>query len=67
MYCMSVTYDCHQCDGLAVGLSLAYIVAALRPAPNHYYFEIMLPGALVGTIIGYATQRFGRASQPAAQ
>jgi hypothetical protein len=53
--------------GLAVGLLLAYIVAAMAPGPNHYYLEIMLPGGLVGTIIGYATQRFGRAPQPAAQ
>ena len=51
--------------GLAVGLLLAYAVAAMQPGPNHYYFEIMLPGGLVGTIIGYATQRFGRAPQPA--
>lgn len=45
--------------GLAVGLVLAWIVAAF-PDPNgkHYYFEIMLPGALVGAIVGYATQRY---------
>ncbi|HMK21911.1 MAG TPA: hypothetical protein VK466_06220, partial [Terriglobales bacterium] len=46
--------------GLAVGLLLAYAVAAMQPGPNHYYFEIMLPGGIVGTLIGYATQRFGR-------
>ncbi len=45
--------------GLAVGLVLAWIVAAM-PDPNgkHYYFEIMLPGALVGAIVGYATQKY---------
>jgi len=44
--------------GLAVGLFFAYLVAAM-PDPNgkHYYFEIMLPGALVGAIVGYATQK----------
>ena len=44
--------------GLGVGLLLAWIVAAM-PDPNgkHYYFEIMLPGALVGAIVGYATQK----------
>jgi hypothetical protein len=46
--------------GLAVGLLLAYGVCAMQPGPNHYYFEIMLPGGIVGTIIGYATQRFGQ-------
>jgi len=46
--------------GLAVGLLLAYAVAAKQPGPNHYYFEIMLPGGIVGVLIGYATQRFGQ-------
>ena len=46
--------------GLGVGLLLAFAVATMQPGPNHYYFEIMLPGGIVGTIIGYATQRFGR-------
>ena len=49
--------------GLGVGLLLAGIVAAL-PDPNgkHYYFEIMLPGALVGAIVGYATQKYRAAA-----
>jgi hypothetical protein len=51
--------------GLGVGLLLAYAVAAMQPGPDHYYFEIMLPGGIVGTIIGYATQRFGEAPQTA--
>src|SRR5258705_2787816 len=50
--------------GLGVGLLLAYGVAAMQPRPEHYYFEIMLPGGIVGTIIGYATQRFGQPPQP---
>jgi hypothetical protein len=46
--------------GLGVGLVLAFCVAAM-PQPNgeHYYFEIMLPGAILGAIVGYATQRYG--------
>jgi hypothetical protein len=46
--------------GLTVGLLFAYAVAAMQPGPEHYYFAIMLPGSLVGAIIGYATQRFGQ-------
>src|ERR1700747_2237489 len=46
--------------GLGVGLLLAYAVAAMQPGPNHYYFEIMLPGGIVGVLIGYATQFFGQ-------
>ena len=53
--------------GLGVGLLLAFAVAAMQPGPNHYYFEIMLPGGIVGTIIGYATQRFGTRPQTLAQ
>lgn len=51
--------------GLAVGLLLAYAVAAMPDASGkHYYWEIMLPGSFLGIIVGYATQRFG--SRPAA-
>jgi hypothetical protein len=50
--------------GLAVGLALAFLVAALPSGTGeHYYWQIMLPGAFVGLIVGYATQRYG--SRPA--
>jgi hypothetical protein len=42
--------------GLGVGLILAFIVARMQ---HGYYFEIMLPGGLVGLIVGYATQKYG--------
>lgn len=46
--------------GLLVGAVLAFAVAAMpNPQGKHYYFEIMLPGSLVGLIVGFATQRFG--------
>jgi hypothetical protein len=32
-----------------------------------YYFEIILPGSIVGMIVGYATQRYGSAPVPARQ
>jgi hypothetical protein len=46
--------------GLAVGLLLAFIVASI-PDPSlsrHYYVEIMVPGGIVGMIVGLATQKF---------
>ena len=50
--------------GLGVGLVLAFAVAAIpNPSGQHYYFEIMLPGGILGVIVGYATQRFGEATQ----
>jgi hypothetical protein len=46
--------------GAGLGLLFAFLVAAM-PSPNgtHYYFEIMLPGFVVGAIIGLLTQRLG--------
>jgi len=50
--------------GLGIGLLLAFAVAAItNPENKHYYFEIMLPGGIVGMIVGYATQRFGAGAQ----
>lgn len=55
--------------GLAIGCLLSYIVAAM-PDPKHpgqhFYLEIMLPGSILGAIVGYATYRFGRAPRTAA-
>jgi len=49
--------------GLAVGALLAFAVAAMPDAitGKHYYKEIIIPGSLVGLIVGYATQKFGTA------
>ena len=41
--------------GLAVGLFLAYLVAAMQ---GKYYFQIMLPGGILGLAVGLATQKF---------
>ncbi len=47
--------------GLAIGAFLAFLVAAVpQPDGTHYYWEIMLPGSVLGMIVGYATQRYGR-------
>lgn len=45
--------------GLAVGFVLAFLVAYMQ---HGYYFEIILPGSIVGMIVGYATQRYGTRS-----
>lgn len=41
--------------GLAVGLGLAYLITLGNP-PS-YFWKIMLPGGLVGVLVGYATYR----------
>ena len=49
--------------GAGLGLLFAYIVAAMPSATgNHYYLQIMLPGFVVGAIIGFLTQRMGTTS-----
>lgn len=43
--------------GIFISGLFAYFVAA---SMGKWYFEIILPGAIVGLITGYATQRYGR-------
>ena len=47
--------------GLIVG-ALCALPFALNPDPvtgKVYFWEILIPGSLVGLIVGYATQRYG--------
>jgi hypothetical protein len=46
--------------GAGIGLLFAWLVA-MQPQPDgsHYYVEIMVPGFVVGAIIGFLTQRTG--------
>ena len=48
--------------GLIVSLFLAWLVAYMQVQGGGppYYLEIMLPGAILGLIVGYAVQRYGR-------
>lgn len=46
--------------GLLVGGFFAFLIALMPDAEgNHYYWQIMLPGSVLGIIVGYATQRYG--------
>jgi hypothetical protein len=52
--------------GFAVGLLLAFAVAAM-PDPatgEHYWWQIMVPGSILGGVIGWATQRYGQPAVP---
>jgi hypothetical protein len=50
--------------GLLVGLGLSYWVASMPSESGaHYYLEIMLPGTILGAVVGFATQRYGRGGQ----
>jgi hypothetical protein len=52
--------------GLFIGALLAFAIAAMPDAitGKHYYKEIMIPGSLVGLVVGFATQKYGAAVQP---
>lgn len=45
--------------GLAVGLALAFVICILQKLGGQppYYWQIMLPGGILGAIVGYATFR----------
>jgi hypothetical protein len=48
--------------GLGVGLLFAFFIAHMQ---GKHYFEIMLPGGLVGLIVGYARQKYRDSSDAA--
>jgi MFS family permease len=53
--------------GIAFGVFIsglfAFLVAAMpQPDGTHYYWQIMLPGCVLGLIVGYATQKYRRPS-----
>ncbi|MBC8087725.1 MAG: hypothetical protein H7Z40_10705 [Phycisphaerae bacterium] len=56
--------------GIVFGLVVSGLIAlpiALSRDPNtgqQYFWEILIPGALVGLIVGYATQRYGARPVP---
>ena len=46
--------------GLSVGVALAFLVCLLQKLGGQppYYWQIMLPGGILGVIVGYATFTF---------
>ena len=53
-------------SGLGVGAFFAFLIAAIpQPDGTHYWWQIMLPGSVLGLIVGYATLRYGKGGQPA--
>jgi hypothetical protein len=43
------------CVGLGIGALLAFAIAYMQQG---HYFAIILPGSLVGLIVGFATQKY---------
>jgi hypothetical protein len=53
--------------GILVGIGIAAVLSMLviLRAGMALFWDILLPGMLLGAIVGFATQRFGRAEQSA--
>lgn len=45
--------------GIVVGIAVGAGLAALITIGSPYFWEIVLPGAIVGLIVGYATFTYG--------
>ena len=46
--------------GLIAGAAFAAAIGVQQQSDGNYYFwEIVLPGSVLGLIVGYATQRYG--------
>ena len=46
--------------GLVVSAFFAFLIAAMpNEQGGHYWVEIMIPGCIVGLLVGYATQKSG--------
>jgi hypothetical protein len=54
--------------GTVAGIGIAAVLSLLvvLHAGMALFFDIVLPGMLLGAIVGFATQKFGRAATPAA-
>jgi hypothetical protein len=53
--------------GILAGIGIAAVLSLLviLHAGMELFWDIMLPGMLLGAIVGFATQRFGRKAEPA--
>jgi len=54
--------------GILAGIGIAAVLSLLvvLRAGMALFWDIMVPGMLLGAIVGFATQRFGRRAEPAA-
>src|SRR6267378_6083052 len=54
--------------GILAGIGIAAVLSllAILHAGMALFWDIMVPGMFLGGIVGFATQRFGRKTEPAA-
>ena len=55
--------DIHR--GGVIAAIFAFAIAAFpQPDGSHYWIAIMVPGTIVGLLVGYATQKYGTRAAP---
>lgn len=69
---MTAGFVAHKWQSLPLGIGVGFVVGAalsvlatMNPDPNArpIFWEIVLPGMALGVIVGFATQKYGRAPQ----
>ena len=53
--------------GMVTGALIGLVIAMPIAIANKFYWQIMLPGTVLGLIVGYATQRYGAPRPQAGQ
>jgi hypothetical protein len=67
---IAIGFFAKKFQSLPIGILFGIIVGALLALPialmqGKYYLEIIIPGTLVGLIVGFATQKYGKSTAPA--
>ena len=67
---IAIGFFAKKFHSLPIGILFGTIVGALLALPiallqGKYYLEIIIPGTLVGLIVGFATQKYGKSPSPA--
>ena len=67
---IAIGFFARKFHSLPIGILFGSIVGALLAFPialmqGNYYFQIILPGTLVGLIVGFATQKYGTSTATA--
>jgi hypothetical protein len=67
---IAIGFFARKFQSLPIGIVFGMIVGALLALPialmmGKYYFQIILPGTMVGLIVGFATQKYGKPTAPA--
>lgn len=49
---------------MLIGLGISTVLSALAAMPSGYYFEIVVPGAIIGLLMGFIVSKWGKQITP---